>query len=181
MTFFTKLFIFLVSRWNISTNETVFERLLNFWNSETYVMTIPHPVQVREPPKDKKLKIRVARKSDLIEPNQVYSFSSFIRLYQTHIVRPILFSISFNLLDRVIDVSRSEIKNLKIFERSARSVLERISDLNLNQNQIWIWTKIRSVQDLSRSAPDLTRSAPSTLSRCSCAFKALWCTATFLS
>jgi hypothetical protein len=32
-------------------------------------MKIPHPVQAREPPKVKKLKIRVARKFDLIEPN----------------------------------------------------------------------------------------------------------------
>jgi hypothetical protein len=32
-------------------------------------MNIPHPVLVREPPKVKKLKIRVARKFDLIEPN----------------------------------------------------------------------------------------------------------------
>jgi hypothetical protein len=30
---------------------------------------MPHPVQAREPPKVKKLKIRVARKLDLIEPN----------------------------------------------------------------------------------------------------------------
>ncbi len=101
MTFFTKLNIFLGSRWNISTNETVFERLLNFRFFETYLIKIPHSVQAREPPKVKKLKIGVARKPDLIEPNQVYSFSSFIILYQTQIVRPILFSISFNLLDRV--------------------------------------------------------------------------------
>ncbi len=99
---FTKLIIFLCSRWNNSTSETVLLRLLNFWNSETYLTKIPHPVQVREPPKVKKSKIRVARKLDLIGPNWVYSFSSFIRLYQTRIVRPILFSISFNLLDRVI-------------------------------------------------------------------------------
>jgi hypothetical protein len=44
-------------------------------------MKIPHPVQARELPKAKKFKIRVARKLDLIGPNQVYSFSSFIRLY----------------------------------------------------------------------------------------------------
>jgi hypothetical protein len=31
-------FFFLGSRWNISTNETVLERLLNFWNFETYTM-----------------------------------------------------------------------------------------------------------------------------------------------
>jgi hypothetical protein len=32
-------------------------------------MKIPHPVQAREPPKVKKLKIGVARKLDLIGPN----------------------------------------------------------------------------------------------------------------
>jgi hypothetical protein len=32
-------------------------------------MKIPHPVQAREAPKVKKLKIGVARKLDLIEPN----------------------------------------------------------------------------------------------------------------
>jgi hypothetical protein len=53
-------------------------------------MKIPHPVQARKPPKVKKLKIGVARKLDLIEPNWVYSFSSLIRLYQTHIVGPVL-------------------------------------------------------------------------------------------
>jgi hypothetical protein len=42
------------------------ERLLNF---ETYFTTIPHTVQARKPSKVKKLKIRVARKLDLIEPN----------------------------------------------------------------------------------------------------------------
>jgi hypothetical protein len=56
-----------------------------------HLTKIPHSVQAREPPKFKKLKIRVARKLDLIAPNWVYSFSSFIRPYQTHIVRPILF------------------------------------------------------------------------------------------
>jgi hypothetical protein len=55
------------SCWNISTNEAVLERLLNFRFFETYF--IPHPVQAREPSKFKKLKIGVARKPDLIEPN----------------------------------------------------------------------------------------------------------------
>jgi hypothetical protein len=32
-------------------------------------MKIPHPVQAREPTKVQKLKIGVARKFDLIEPN----------------------------------------------------------------------------------------------------------------
>jgi hypothetical protein len=32
-------------------------------------MKIPHPVQTKEPPKVKNLKIKVARKPDLIEPN----------------------------------------------------------------------------------------------------------------
>jgi hypothetical protein len=45
------------------------ERLLNFWFLETYLTKMPHPVQAREPPKVKKLKIGVARKLDLIEPN----------------------------------------------------------------------------------------------------------------
>jgi hypothetical protein len=45
------------------------ERLLNFRNFETYFITIPHPVQARDPLKVKKLKIRVARKLDLIGPN----------------------------------------------------------------------------------------------------------------
>jgi hypothetical protein len=45
------------------------ERLLNLRFFETYLTNIPHPVQAREPPKVKKLKIGVARKLDLIEPN----------------------------------------------------------------------------------------------------------------
>ncbi len=89
-TFFTILFIFLGFRWNISTIEPVLERLLNFWNFGTYLTKIPHPVQSRELPKVKNFKIGVARKLDLIEPNWVCSFSSFIRLYQTHMVSPML-------------------------------------------------------------------------------------------
>jgi hypothetical protein len=57
------------SRWNISTNEPVLERLLNLRFFETYFTKIPHLVQAREPLKVKKLKIGVARKPDLIEPN----------------------------------------------------------------------------------------------------------------
>jgi hypothetical protein len=56
-------------RWNISTNELVLERLLNLRFFETYFTKITHPVQHREPPKVKKLKIGVARKLDLIAPN----------------------------------------------------------------------------------------------------------------
>ncbi len=100
-TFFTKIIIFLGFRWNISTNEPVLERLL-IWNFGTYLTNILHPVQAKEPPKVKKLKIGVARKLDLIEPNWVYSFSCFIRPYQTRIVSPMLVSMIFNLLDRVI-------------------------------------------------------------------------------
>jgi hypothetical protein len=37
-------------------------------------MKIPHPVQAGEPIKVKKLKIRVARKPDLIEPNKYTVF-----------------------------------------------------------------------------------------------------------
>ncbi len=77
---------FLGSRWNISTNEPVFERLLNFWIFETYFELIAHLVWAREPPKAKKMKIRVTRKPDLETQNWVYSFSSFIEPYQTHIV-----------------------------------------------------------------------------------------------
>jgi hypothetical protein len=101
-TFFTKQIIFVGFRWNISTSEPVLERLLNFWSFQTYLTKISHPVQHREPLEVKKLKIVVARKLDLIEPNWVYSFSSLIRFYQTHIVSPMLVSMIFNLLDRVI-------------------------------------------------------------------------------
>jgi hypothetical protein len=45
------------------------ERLLNLRFFEIYLTKIPHPVQAREPPKVKKLKIGVARKLDLIGPN----------------------------------------------------------------------------------------------------------------
>jgi hypothetical protein len=45
------------------------ERLLNFRFFETYFIKIPHQVQARELLKVKKLKIRVARKPDLIGPN----------------------------------------------------------------------------------------------------------------
>jgi hypothetical protein len=45
------------------------ERVLNLRFFETYLTNIPHLVQAREPPKVKKLKIGVARKLDLIEPN----------------------------------------------------------------------------------------------------------------
>jgi hypothetical protein len=46
-TFFTKLIIFLSSRWNISTNEPVLERLLNFWFFEIYFTTISNSVQAK--------------------------------------------------------------------------------------------------------------------------------------
>ncbi len=82
---------FLGSRWNISTNEPVLERLLNFWIFGT-----------REPPKAKKSKIRVTRKPDLETQNWVYSFSSFIEPYQTHIVTAQMLSTFFHLLDRVM-------------------------------------------------------------------------------
>jgi hypothetical protein len=68
-TFFTNLTIFVSSRWNISTNGPVLERLLNFWFFESNLTKIPHPVLAREPSKVKKLKIGVARKLDLIGPN----------------------------------------------------------------------------------------------------------------
>jgi hypothetical protein len=45
------------------------KRLLNLRSFETYFTKIPYPVQAREPPKVKKLKIGVARKLDLIGPN----------------------------------------------------------------------------------------------------------------
>ncbi len=48
---------FLSSRLNISTNETVLQSLLNFWNSETYFTKTPHPAQAREPLKVKKSKL----------------------------------------------------------------------------------------------------------------------------
>jgi hypothetical protein len=63
-TFFTKLIIFVGSRWNISTNEPVLKRLLNL-----RFFKIPFSVQARELPKVKKSKIGVARKLDLIGLN----------------------------------------------------------------------------------------------------------------
>ncbi len=77
---------FLGSRWNISTNEPVLERLLNFWNIGKKFTLIAHPVRAREPCKVKKSKIRLTKKPDLQGPKKVYHFSSFIELYQTHIV-----------------------------------------------------------------------------------------------
>ncbi len=71
-----------------------------------YLTNILHPVQAKEPPKVKKLKIGVARKLDLIEPNWVYSFLTFIRRYQTRIVSSMLVSMIFNLLDRVYEFKR---------------------------------------------------------------------------
>ncbi len=54
---------FLDFHWNISTNKTVLERLLNFWNSGKKKFTlITHLVWAREPPKFKKSKNRVTRK-----------------------------------------------------------------------------------------------------------------------
>ncbi len=88
-------------RWNILTNEPVLERLLNFWIFETYFTLIAHLVRAREPPKVKKSKIRVTRKPDLETQNWVYSFSSFIEPYQTHIVTVQMLSTFFHLLDRV--------------------------------------------------------------------------------
>ncbi len=93
---------FLGSRWNISTNEPVLERLLNFWIFGTYFRLIAHLVRAREPPKVKKSKIRVTRKPDLETQNWVYSFSSFIELYQTYIVTVQMLSTFFHLLDRVM-------------------------------------------------------------------------------
>jgi hypothetical protein len=68
-TFFTKLIIFVGSRWNISTNKPVLKRLLNLRFFEKYFTKIPFSVQARELPKVKKSKIGVARKRDLIELN----------------------------------------------------------------------------------------------------------------
>jgi hypothetical protein len=45
------------------------KRLLNLRFFEKYFTKIPHPVQARGPSKVKKLKIRVARKLDLIGSN----------------------------------------------------------------------------------------------------------------
>ncbi len=92
---------FLGSRWNILTNEPLLERLLNFWIFGTYFKLIEHLVRAREPPKAKKSKIRVTRKPDLETQNWVYSFSSFIEPYQTHIVTVQMLSTFFHLLDRV--------------------------------------------------------------------------------
>ncbi len=98
--------------WNISANEPVLERLLNFWNFGKKFTLIAHPVRAREPPKVKKSKIGVARKPDLIEPNWVYSFSSFIEPYLTHIVTAQMLSTFFNLFDRVIEYTYI---NLELF------------------------------------------------------------------
>ncbi len=93
---------FLASHWNISTNEPVLERLINFWNFGTYFKLIAHLVRARELPKVKKSKIRVTRKPDLETQNWVYSFLSFIKPYQTRIVTVQMLSTFFHLLDRVI-------------------------------------------------------------------------------
>jgi hypothetical protein len=105
---------FLSSRWNISTNEPVLERLLNFWIFGTYFKLIAHLVRAIKPPKAKKSKIRVTRKPDLETQNWVYSFSSFIEPYQTHIVTAQMLSTFFHLLDRVI-IDRLQKKNLYFF------------------------------------------------------------------
>ncbi len=47
-------------------------------------MKIPHPIQAREPPKVKKLKIGVARKLDLIGPNCIQFFISHQTLPDPH-------------------------------------------------------------------------------------------------
>jgi hypothetical protein len=93
---------FLGSHWNISTNEPVLERLLNFWIFGTYFKLIAHLVWANKPSKVKKSKIRVTRKPDLEIQNWVYSFSSFIELYQTYIVTVQMLSTFFHLLDRVM-------------------------------------------------------------------------------
>jgi hypothetical protein len=53
----------------------------------------------------------VTRKPDLETQNWVYSFSSFIEPYQTHIVTAQMLSTFFHLLDRVIhyDISTRKI------------------------------------------------------------------------
>ncbi len=94
--------IFLGYRLNISTNEPVLERLLNFWIFGSYLKLIAHLVRAKEPPKAKKSKIRVTRKPDLETRNWVYTFSSFIEPYQTHIVTAQMLSTFFHLLDRVM-------------------------------------------------------------------------------
>jgi hypothetical protein len=66
-TFFTKIIIFVGSRWNILTNEPVLEKLLNLRFFESHLTKIPHPVLAREPPKVKNFEIEVARKLYLIE------------------------------------------------------------------------------------------------------------------
>ncbi len=78
-----------------------FGNFINFWIFGTYIKLIAHLVRAREPPKDKKSKIRVTRKSDLETQNWVYSFSSFIEPYQTHIVTVQMLSTFFHLLDRL--------------------------------------------------------------------------------
>jgi hypothetical protein len=93
---------YLGSRWNISANEPVLERFLNFWIFGTYFKLIAHPVRARKLPKVKKSKIRVTRKPNLETQNWVYSFSSFIEPYQTYIVTVQMLSTFFHLLDRVM-------------------------------------------------------------------------------
>ncbi len=115
-TIFTELIIFVGSRWNISTNEPVLERLLNLWVFGSNLMKIPYPVQAKERLKVKNFEIEVARKLDLIEPNWVYSYSSFIRLYQTRIVILMLVSMFFNLLDRVSNACGEILRIIKVSE-----------------------------------------------------------------
>jgi hypothetical protein len=62
----------------------------------------------------------VTRKPDLETQNWVYSFSSFIEPYQTHIVTAQMLSTFFNLLDRVMYKSKVSWKkpfelNLSLF------------------------------------------------------------------
>jgi hypothetical protein len=103
-----------------------FGKAIKFLIFETFFTKISHPVQAMKPPKVKKLKIGVARKLDLIGPNQVYSYSSFIRLYQSHIVRPILYlgcwtvllkmTSLFSYILNSIDFCISLFKFFKIFD-----------------------------------------------------------------
>jgi hypothetical protein len=63
-----------------------FGKVIKFLNFGTYFRLIAREVRARESPKVKKSKLRVTRKPDLETQNWVYSFSSFIEPYQTHIV-----------------------------------------------------------------------------------------------
>ncbi len=112
---------FLGSRWNISTNEPVLERLLNFWNFGKKFTLIAHLVRARKSPKVKK------------------------SLYQTHIVTTQMLFDCWTVINKVSFFPRRNAKwgwMAKYVNLCVERTFKKNSFWSKQKNKNWPWNRL---------------------------------------